>query len=77
MRAEGAKLFAEALKVNATLTSVEYAAAHPTFLIWHVSAAADTCSCCVRSIQDNGLDEQAKEGLRKAVEGRDHFDLKL
>ena len=29
MRAEGAKLFAEALKVNSTLTYVEYAAARP------------------------------------------------
>ena len=76
---EGAKILAEALGVNSTLTSIEYAAPRLTFLIWHVSAAADTCglSYCVCSLRGNNLDKRAEEGLREAVEGRDHFKLML
>ena len=33
IKAEGAQLFAEALKINSSLTYVKYAAARPSFLI--------------------------------------------
>ena len=73
--------FAEALKVNSTLTSVEYAASRPkTCLIWQSVSSrrhSTRVDCGVRRFQDNFLDERAKEGLRKVVEGRDNFKLEL
>ena len=44
--AEAGKAFAEALKVNKTLSKL-MCAAHPTFPIWKVSAAADTADTFV------------------------------
>ena len=40
--AEGIIKLSDALKINKTLTSLR-CAIQITFLIWHVSAAADTC----------------------------------